>query len=612
MKRKTGSPVLFAAALTLLGAACSFSDDELSPVVAPLHAVFPGPAWGHVDADGFLRILPEGADLPGNLAGVPTDWRAEFELRDGWSPVQPILIPTNAAACPAMPQPGAEAWSVAATSPIHLYDPVRGETLPWFGEPGEDPSICEIYPLDLFADGARVEVLVGGALAPVVPASAWQDDGTLAAARAAGRGPQGLAVAWRFQVGTRLDRVRSMYLVADETVRWMRARSGNLLLDVERDPGENYPQAESDTIFAWKGHYRVPNWTGPDGQIHWDDDGRPVMWGETKAQFFLLAPRSVTLEADIPFVQYGHGLFGDAREVWYGSQRALRNRTAGVYAATTWGKAIRYFHRAIAALVDPNNLPLLRDIIIDAMGHQLVLSHLLKTELGDLVALELGRPVSDAVDYVGISQGGILGSALMAVSPDIRRGVLHVGGGGWTAMMTHSSNWERPDDPDGFTYGNVLAATIPDNRDRTYLQALWQVMWDEWDPAVFASFWHTPPAGIDGPRPPADRQVYYPYGIDDPQVPNFSSETVMREGGVPLLVPSITEPLGIATVTHAEGPFPAVADQWDVGGGEPAHGEVRRLPAFVEAVRGFIRTGIVPATCGAGPCVYAPDAGVSR
>lgn len=591
--------VLFA---LILVTGCDRGTAFEAPATRPTPTVIPHPDWETTNADGEVRLRVAADRLPTNLVGLPIDWSAEFAEADGWSPVQPILIPTTDG-CPDLPQPGQEPASLADDSPVVLWDAGRGARVPWFGEPGEDPTICEIYPLTPFADGARVHVLVGKHFAATIVPGAVPDD---PAARAAVREADVAApvAAWSFPVGTRLNRVHAMYAVARATLRWA-AGAGSLLIAIDRNPGEAYPNEDTGTAFAWKGDFRVPDWTDAEGLIRFDEAGEPILQGEETAQFFLLAPHTVTTEAVVPLVMYGHGLFGDARETWYGGQRALRNRVGGVFVGMTWGMAIRYFHRAAAAIANPNLLSVMGDQVIGSMGHQVLLAHLLKGELKDAIEAELGRPVSDAVDYIGISQGGILGSPLAAVSPDIRRMVLHVGGGGWTAMMTHSSNW-TPEDEDGFGYGKAFAATVPDATMRTVLQSLWQPIWDRWDPALFAGFWTTPPSGIDGPRPPADRRVYYPYAIDDPQVPNFSSETVLREAGAPLLVPSVTTPL-LPTIEHAD-PQPAVvADQWDVGGGQPAHGDVRRLPAFVEGARRFIRDGLVADTCGGEACVFTPE-----
>lgn len=595
-------PAVVALSLAFSAAGCS-DDAATGPAAGPAFTVFPHPDWHVEDDDGTvaLRVVPE--RLPRNLVGVPIDWTIELATADGWSPVQPVLIPTLGG-CPTLPQPGDEAASVADDSPVVLWDEARGERIPWFGEPGDDPAICEIYPLRPFADGSRVHVLVGSAFkATIVPGAVPDDPAAVAAARAAGTAAP--VAAWSFPVGTRKNRVEAMYAVARATLRWADG-AGSLLLPIDRDPGEAYPQADTGTAFAWKGDFRVPDWTDADGLIRFDEAGEPILQGEETAQFFLLAPYTVTLEAEVPLVMYGHGLFGDAREAWYGGQRALRNRVGGVFVGTTWGMAVRYFARAGAAIGNPNYLSVLGDQVIGSMGHQLLLARLLKGELKAAIEAELGRPVSDAVDYMGISQGGILGSPLAAVSPDIRRMVLHVGGGAWTAMMTHSSNW-TPEEPGGFGYGVAFAGTVPDATQRTLLQSLWQPIWDRWDPALFAGFWTDTPEGIAGPRPPADRRIYYPYSIDDPQVPNFSSETVLREAGGSLVVPSITAPLALPTLGYTDPQPQIVADQWDVGGGQPAHGDVRRLPAFVQAVRDFIRTGKAHDHCSGDACVFSPD-----
>jgi len=209
--------------------------------------------------------------------------------------------------------------------------------------------------------------------------------------------------------------------------------------------------------------------------------------------------------------------------------------------------------------------------------------------------------VSEEVDYIGISQGGILGAVLLGVDPFLRRGVLHVGGGGWTPMMTHSSNWEGPKGR-SLGYGDAIRATIPEATDRSYLFALWQVVWDEWDPITYGKYWLSPPSFSPHPLP-AGRKVYYPYAIDDAQVPNFSSHTVLRAFSVPLLTPSVTKPYGISLVGYPSD-LPLLAGEWDVGGGEPAHSEVRSLKEFGTIVREFIREGRVDDPCRGKPCRF--------
>jgi hypothetical protein len=269
--------------------------------------------------------------------------------------------------------------------------------------------------------------------------------------------------------------------------------------------------------------------------------------------------------------------------------------------------AIRYFHRAAFALMDPTRLPLLRDQVLQGLANQVLFARVLRDEIAPLAAASVGKTAAHDVDYIGISQGGILGSPLVALSPDIRRATLHVGGGGWTPMMTHSSNWRNDD---GFGYGNAIEGTVPDATARTLLMALWQSVWDEWDPALFAPYWLTKPSWSSGPAPRADRSVYYPYAIADPQVPNFASETVMRSAGIALLSPSITEPFGIALVTYPRVGPGAVAAQWDVGPGEAAHGEPRKLRAFAAQVAEFIRSGGLLDPCGGQACKFDLDTAI--
>lgn len=559
--------------------ACSEKKVAIMPETFP---VFPNAAWYTADAStatGYALRQPDDTQLR-NFMGNDIDWRHDLAGTDGFSPLQPILIYTEAG-CPDLLPPGHEADSVADDSPIWLTDGL-GERIPWFGEAAADPEICQVFPLKAFAEGLSATVTVKP---------------TFAATLANGAD---LPYAWSFPVGTFWNRVARGFAMRDAAMVWLGSRK--ILLTLEENPPDG--QDVRHALKTWKGTMRVPDFTGPDGRAQLDTDGRPIVFGEEAEQFFLVASTSVTENVSaIPLVQYGHGLFGDPREVFSGGQAPLRLATKAIFGSVAWGMSVRYFARAADALIDPTELGVLGDKVLQSVVNQVLLSHLMQNELAPILAADLGQPVSSSVDYIGISQGGILGSPLMALSPHIRRAVLHVGGGGWTPMMTHSSNWTSDD---GFGYGDIVDELLPDPTQRTLALAAWQSIWDTWDPAIFAPFWSKAPAEVDNHRPPSDRQVYYPYAIDDPQVANFSSETVARTIDMPLLSPSITQPFGVARAAFADGPYTAVASQWDVGGGQPAHSDIRQLPAFAARVAEFLRSGQVVDTCDNKACVFAP------
>lgn len=583
--------LLFSLLLALEGG-CAAREESPPQVPSFSFAYFPNRSFLAPSGERYQLLFPPEGVAPRNFLGQSIDWRDLFSRYDGFSIVQPILLKVRGN-CPRLPAPGEESWSVADTAPVLLWEGGRRERIPWFGEPGEDPRYCMVFPLKGFSPQGEVFVGVTGNFT-----GALEAEGSYAPV------PGELAsfpfrLTFSFPVGSLTQRVLPLYRLREAALRWLEKERTPLLLELNPDPPEGFVQNYPGKLLAFKGYYRVPWFLGPQGTVVWDEAGEPVLQGEFREQFFVMIPASITGESEIPLVQYGHGLFGDPREIWYGDQRNLIRITGGVFAAVPWGMAIRYFHRAAVALMDPTEIVLLRDMVFQGMVNQLVFTFFYRTELKALLEAQLGRGVSSEVDYIGISQGGILGAVLLALDPFLRRGVLHVGGGGWTPMMTHSSNWKREQ---GLGYGDAVKATIPDPEQRTQLFALWQSIWDEWDPAVYAAFWHRAPlTGL--PSPPSQRQVYYPYAIADPQVPNFSSETVLRTAGIPLLTPSITTPYGIALASYP-GSFTQAAAQWDVGPGEPAHSEPRKLNEFGKAVRNFIRNGTLLDPCEGRPCRF--------
>lgn len=583
------------AALLLTAALLAACSTQLPPrTLTKSWPVFPNAAG--IAADKALSV--SGVPAMRNFFGTQVVWKKELAAMDGYSPLQPILLPLNKR-CDGLPQPGQEAWSLADTSPVILYDQAAATRIPWFGRPGQEPTICEIFPLQAYADHSIVHVVLTNQLDGHLREGS-KPDGVVPLPAGVNVPSASVVTHFSFSVGSRVNRVQYAYRLRDDALRWAKHRK--LLTSINRHPARG-PIGDRQPYLFWSGTFEVPWYSGSDGLITYDPDGVPRRRSVEAVQFYLIVPRSVTAESEVPLIVYGHGLFGDPREVLYNSQTPLRNKVAGIFGATTWGMSTRWFARAADALFNPEQLPVLQDIVLQSLINKVLFVRVMRDELGPLIAAETGLPVSSVVDYIGISQGGILGSLLAALSPDLRRVVLHVGGGNWTPMMTSSVNWG---DSDRFGYGNLVAATVPDAVERTYLLALWQSIWDRIDPAIFSLFWFAAPPDLTRIAPPATRQVYYPYSIDDPQVPNFASETVMRTAGIPLLLPSFTTPPMINTVDYNTVNPKLVAEQWNVGGGEAAHSDVRMLPAFVEKVRRFIRRGTIEDTCGGKACRFKP------
>src|SRR5204862_6607648 len=113
----------------------------------------------------------------------------------------------------------------------------------------------------------------------------------------------------------------------------------------------------------------------------------------------------------------------------------------------------------------------------------LVLARLAARKLKDEPMLQVnGHAPSDGseVYYYGCSQGGIMGDTFMALSPDVGRGVLNVGAGEYSLMLSRSADFE--------TEKAILNGNYPVQRDQELLLALSQSYWDHSDPINFVPY----------------------------------------------------------------------------------------------------------------------------
>ena len=72
--------------------------------------------------------------------------------------------------------------------------------------------------------------------------------------------------------------------------------------------------------------------------------------------------------------------------------------------------------------------------------------------------------------YNGNSQGGILGGALTAVSPDFTRASLGVPAMGYSTLLTRSIDFD--------TYASILYPAYPNELSRPLALSLIQMLWD--------------------------------------------------------------------------------------------------------------------------------------
>ncbi|MDX1692475.1 MAG: hypothetical protein R3208_01845 [Ketobacteraceae bacterium] len=123
--------------------------------------------------------------------------------------------------------------------------------------------------------------------------------------------------------------------------------------------------------------------------------------------------------------------------------------------------------------------------------------------------------------YQGISLGGVLGSAFLAIAPDLKGAFLRVPGVGVTSILSGSALW----DP-------FFSNLVPDIADGAEALLLKSAMQHEIDYADAINYVHyiRNPADIGTPKP-----IGIIAGADDGVVPNFSTIAFAELAGIPLV-----------------------------------------------------------------------------
>ena len=199
--------------------------------------------------------------------------------------------------------------------------------------------------------------------------------------------------------------------------------------------------------------------------------------------------------------------------------------------------------------------------------------------------------------YYGNSQGGILGGAYAAISKDIDRATLGVGGGPYQLLLTRSADFDE--------FFLLFQTMYPDPKQISMWLGYIQTLWDEAEGAGYAAAISQDPLPDTNPT-----VVLQQVAIGDAQVTTLGAEFLARGHGASFLGSPVREAWGIETV---EGPTTSsVLVEWDYGLIEPyenlpsnpdtdPHEMPRRELAAQEQMAWFFETGEIKDFCG-GPC----------
>jgi hypothetical protein len=632
----------------------------------------------HTTATG-RRVNLKTAAMPANTVGVHID-AAPYNASDGFSPGQAIVVKVPGFDSEAaLQRTGAVPINHIGrfqdpNQPIVVIDAATGKRWPIWAEidsnaTSDASTALLINPATNFAAGHRYIVALrnlktaSGATIEAPPGFRYYRDGLpsgkpainlrrghfaeiFQTLRKAGIERRDLYLAWDFTVASDLNiAARALHIRDDAFASLGDTRLGDQTVEGDA-PQFQVTQVQSFTpaqdpqiARRVKGTVTVPCYLtpscAPGGQFALAAGGLPTRNGTWNANFDCIIPRSAVNGAPSPARPslYGHGLFGSASEVGSSGQRDLANTYNFVLCATDEiGMSQSDLATALAITSDVSNFPKLADRLQQGLLNELYLGRAMihpdgfSSNPAFHVNGTLGTPsVIDTshLYYDGNSQGGIMGGALAALSPDFTRAALGV------AAMRYSLLLPRavPFDP----FSALLYPNYPDELSRPLILSLIQMLWDRGEPNGYAHRMTTNPL----PDTPA-HQILINVAFGDHQVTNFASDVEARTIGaaahVPILDPGrwpgVDVLFGVPPITSY--PFNGSAIfYWDIGpvrpdpanpgetigvpppplenvpnrAGEDPHGAPRGAPLAQQLISQFLRpNGAITDVCGGEAC----------
>ena len=420
---------------------------------------------------------------------------------------------------------------------------------------------------------------------------------------AAGLSREELVLAWDFTTESQESVVGDMLRVRELVLAALDAAPPAVtVIEVIADPSPEIGQQIEGTL-------TVPLYLDQSeagALLHRDESEQVAANGTAEVPFTVLIPKRFTsgeIAGPLRLIQYGHGFFGDRGEIEGSFVRGLANELGvGVMAVDWWGMdasdksvvADRLFN-------DPKNTLIFIERIPQGMANQMALTVAAQEAFGTLPEFQAdGAYLFDPeqIYFYGISQGHILGGTFFALSPHFQKGVLSVGGAGFSHMMMRSRHFTE--------FLQLMQVHTGDALEQSIIVAMTATGVDRMDPLTYA------PYVFDEPLPGAvsNRQLLVQIGVGDTQVPRISGHLHARALGLSLLRPEVAPisglkeadaPLdGSALVEFSFGipaPRPGVLAMPSEEDNE-VHEAVRRTVASRTQIDAFFRPGgLIEQTC---------------
>jgi len=321
---------------------------------------------------------------------------------------------------------------------------------------------------------------------------------------------------------------------------------------------ENYSHSESHYVLRRvDGTIKVPcfmgnidfngknvGYCGPGTTINWGPDNKPVQARDAggnlqsfEAPVTCIIPRagkdSDEMATDKQAITFGHGLLGDATTLTSVKDRAGVDKA--VICGTDWiGMAKGDIPTVLQALPNMSNFPAIAERSVQSLLNFLYLGRWMISQApGGLNDTDRFKPTSGVlVDpaqrlyNLGGSQGGIMGGALTALSPDFDRSVLDVPAVGYTTLLNRSAA--------GAIFAPTLSAGYKDPAVQQVVLSLAQTIWDRGEGGGYVHH-ITTDALPDTPQ----HKVIILEAFGDHLVSNIQTETEARTVGAILRTPAL-------------------------------------------------------------------------
>ena len=506
-----------------------------------------------------LTFGPE--SLPQNSKGKHID-PAPYDRLDGFSPATPIMVHFQGGVrIDDLPSEWHTDASLADDASMVVFEDAAGELtrVPYWVEldsraPSPEESTLIVRPAVLLKEGTRYIVAMRGltnrVFQPIEPSDAFvafRDETARERADLSWRIPamesvfealegQGverapLQLAWDFRTATRDGLHARMLFMRDDALK---REPDGAALTVE-EVVEFAPEDNPFVAYELRGTFAAPHYLEDvkvdEGitayQFALDPETRlPSHTGVREERFWIRVPRTVEDGTPHGLVLYGHGQNGSGTQVRGGFNDEIAHREKLIFVACDMlGMSEGDVPAIIRMLLELSNFPWLADRIHQGVLNHVMLARAMKARLKTQPELVERGIVVDPTQlyYSGISQGGIYGATILAVSPDITRAHLGVPGNNYPMLIQRSQNFQP--------FLIALDATYPGATRQLLAASVVQLLWDGADPATYLRHISADPF----PNTPPGAALFAP-AKGDPQVAVVTNEIAARSNiGIPLM-----------------------------------------------------------------------------